>query len=129
MSEHQPSDTSKQGESMSEHQPSDTSKISRRQAMKMAGVAAAVMPLATLLTGRAAWAQEKLSMDDPMAKALQYHDDASKVDPSIRGGTDRFCHNCIQYTGDPKGATGPCNIFPGKLVSSKGWCMSWVKKG
>ena len=118
---------------MSEQESPDTSKnvskISRRQAMKMAAATAVAVPLSTLLAGRAAWAQEKLSMDDPMAKALQYHEDASKVDPATRGGTDRFCHNCIQYTGDAKAATGPCNIFPGKAVSSKGWCMSWVKKG
>ncbi|WP_415233103.1 high-potential iron-sulfur protein [Rheinheimera aquimaris] len=22
----------------------------------------------------------------------------------------------------------PCGIFPGKLVSSEGWCAAWAKK-
>jgi hypothetical protein len=40
----------------------------------------------------------------------------------------QVCTNCIQYTGKPGSAEGPCNLFPGKLVKGPGWCKVWVAK-
>ena len=98
----------------------------RRAFVKLLGTAAVALPFIGVFKN--ARAQEKLSLSDPMAQSLKYVEDATKVDSATRGGDDRFCHNCMQYTGDPKADFGPCNIFGGKLVASKGWCMSWVKK-
>jgi hypothetical protein len=101
-------------------------RIGRRTFVKVLGTAAVALPFMGFFKN--ARAAEKVSPNDPMAQSLKYVEDASKADPSVRGGNDRFCHNCMQYTGDPNAEYGPCNIFGGKLVSSKGWCMSWVKK-
>lgn len=70
----------------------------------------------------------KLATTDPAAAAVGYVEDATKTD------TKRFstyqpgqnCANCelimLQY-----GFWRPCRLFPGKLVSAKGWCNAWVK--
>jgi len=76
----------------------------------------------------AARAEERLTEADPMAQALGYKDDASKVDKSkttyVAGSA---CGNCSLFQGKPGEATGDCPIFH-KLVSAKGWCNSYVKK-
>ena len=71
-----------------------------------------------------------LDEKDPQAVALGYVDDASRVDTSkhknyVAGST---CAGCMLYQSKPGDAAGPCGIFPGKLVSAKGWCSSWIKK-
>lgn len=68
--------------------------------------------------------------NDALAVALGYVADASRVDASkhknyVAGST---CAGCMLYLGKPEDAAGPCGIFPGKHVSAKGWCASWVKK-
>ncbi len=72
-----------------------------------------------------------LSEADPAAAALGYKADASKVDakkyPAI--ATGRQCAGCQLYAGKPSDAAGPCSVFGGKLVSAKGWCVAWAKKG
>lgn len=68
-----------------------------------------------------------LSADDPTAKALQYSEDAESVTSSARkAGAD--CANCNFYQGEPGAAYGPCQLFPGKSVHAKGWCLSHVAK-
>ena len=63
---------------------------------------------------------------DPTAKALGYVEDASKTtNPKHKPGDD--CANCQFYSGGPTGY-GPCALFPGKSVSSKGWCVSHSPK-
>ena len=104
--------------------------ISRR---KFIGTAAVAIPVTAILGSRGALAQDKampkLDVNDPVAKALMYVPDASKVDktkaPNYKPGQD--CANCVQLqagTGDYR----PCNAFPGKLVSVKGWCSAWAAK-
>jgi hypothetical protein len=71
--------------------------------------------------------------DDPVAKALGYVHDATKVDTAKfpkragAGGATQFCNNCLQFaaTGD---GWGTCTILPGKRVAAAGWCNVWVKK-
>lgn len=36
---------------------------------------------------------------------------------------------CALYQGKAGDAAGNCPLFAGKMVSSKGWCSAWVKKG
>jgi hypothetical protein len=95
------------------------------------GAAAVAVPVATILAGRSASAQAKpkLDVNDPVAKALMYVEDATKVDkskaPNFKPGQD--CANCLQIQGD-SGEWRGCNAFPGKLVAAKGWCSAWVAK-
>ncbi len=67
-----------------------------------------------------------LSPDDPTAKALGYVEDASKT-PNPKRTADAVCANCQFYSGGPTGY-GPCQLFPGKAVNAKGWCVSHVNK-
>ena len=63
---------------------------------------------------------------DPTAKALGYVEDASKTtNAKHKAGDD--CTNCQFYSGGPSGR-GPCQLFPGKSVNAKGWCVSHTPK-
>jgi hypothetical protein len=63
---------------------------------------------------------------DPTAKALGYVEDASKTaDAKHKAGAD--CSNCQFYSGGATGR-GPCQLFPGKSVNAKGWCVSHTPK-
>ena len=68
---------------------------------------------------------------EPMAVALGYVKDTTKVDAKRfpKHKADQKCSNCALYSGKPGEASGPCGLFPGKLVAADGWCNSWVKKG
>jgi hypothetical protein len=95
--------------------------VTRRTLAKAALGAAALVPAARLLVGTAAFADAPaVDPSDPTAKALGY------VTKSAKPGS--MCSNCAQFQGKAGDATGPCTIFPGKSVSSGGWCMSWAKK-
>ncbi len=95
------------------------------------GAAAVAVPVAAVFASRsaAAQAQPKLDVNDPVAKALMYVEDAAKVDkakaPNFKPGQN--CANCVQIQGT-SGDWRPCNAFPGKLVAAKGWCSAWVAK-
>jgi hypothetical protein len=104
--------------------------VSRREALKqvvlLLGAAAAVRP------GQSVQAADLPHLDpsDPTAKALNYTDDAKKVDakaqPMYKPGS--LCSNCMQYQGKAGDAWGPCSIFAGKQVNANGWCQVYVKK-
>ena len=101
------------------------------------GHAAVAIPVAAILTSPGAAAQGQgqaqslphLDPNDPVAKALMYVEDAAKVDktkaPNFKAG--QTCANCVQLQAG-SGNWRPCNAFPGKLVSVKGWCSAWVAK-
>jgi hypothetical protein len=67
---------------------------------------------------------------DATALSLGYKHDATKVDktkfPKYAAGQE--CANCQLFQGKPGEAWGPCPIFPGKVVSAKGWCSAYIKK-
>ncbi len=71
-----------------------------------------------------------VSESDANAAPLGYKADATKVDkskyPTYAAG--QVCANCLLYQGKATDATGPCQVFAPKLVSSKGWCLSYTKK-
>lgn len=105
------------------------SKIARRQFLQLSAVAAAgclVRP------GSEARAQElpKLAEDDAMAGAMKYTHDASSVDAASRTNpaAEQTCANCALVQGEEGAEWRPCQIFPGKLVNSKGWCSVWAPK-
>ncbi|MEO7385830.1 MAG: high-potential iron-sulfur protein [Gammaproteobacteria bacterium] len=93
---------------------------------------AALLNAAVIGTASAQAALPLLDPSDPSAKALLYVDDAAKVDRknplAARFTPDQDCANCSQIQGKAGDAHRPCTIFPGKLVSAKGWCSVWAKK-
>ena len=112
----------------------------RRRFLKtflFAGASALVLPALQrkdmFLSALGAEKLEALSPTDPMAQALGYYEDASKVDtkkwPKKAGpdGKTQLCDNCMFYTSADK-KRGKCQIFANKTVAAKGWCNSWAKK-
>lgn len=114
------------------HQDHDTDDnvASRRHFLKFAAGTAAVAAVAgTGAFSSMAWAKglPALSESDPMAKALHYVESAAKSTNAKHNKGDD-CTNCAFYHGKPGDARGPCDIFPGKSVNAKGWCVSHQKK-
>ena len=66
-----------------------------------------------------------LTSDDPTAKALNYTEDSTKAPAPHQEG--QACANCNFYQGAATGY-GPCQLFAGKAVNSKGWCAGYAKK-
>ncbi|HEX7817350.1 high-potential iron-sulfur protein [Dyella sp.] len=101
---------------------------SRRRFLKAATGSA----VAVILTGGTLpkWARAAdlphVMPTDPTAKALGYVEDASKSGDSKHKAGDS-CSNCTFYSGAQAGY-GPCQLFPGKSVSAKGWCVSHSPK-
>lgn len=65
---------------------------------------------------------------DPTAQALGYKADGSQVDTARfpKHTPQQLCANCNFFQGT--GGTGPCQLFPGKSVSAKGWCSAYAAK-
>ncbi len=72
----------------------------------------------------------KLEESDPMANALGYKEDTTKVDAQKypQHKPDQKCEACALYTGKPGEATGPCTAFQNKIVNANGWCAAFAKK-
>ena len=76
-------------------------------------------------------AQPALLESHSQAKTLGYRDAASKVVgadfPKYAAG--QKCAGCQMFRAPQAAATtGPCAIFPGKLVAAEGWCDAFVQK-
>ena len=97
------------------------------------GQVAAAVPVASVLALGDARAdvQPHLGPDEPAAKALLYVPDAANVDKknplTAKFKPGQSCANCVQVSA-ASGDWRPCKIFPGKLVSAKGWCSVWAPK-
>lgn len=113
--------------------------LNRRSFVQIAAVSALGAALATPAFSATVAAPPKkvtapvlpnLELDNPTAKALGYVEDSTKVNaakyPNHKPG--QMCAGCSLMQGDAKNARNPCAIFPGKSVSSKGWCASFAKK-
>ena len=100
---------------------------SRRRFLKLAaGTTAAAVLVGGLPRFARAADLPALTDADPTAKALGYVEDANKTtNPKRKAGDD--CTNCMFYSGGPTGR-GPCQLFPGKSVNAKGWCVSHSPK-
>lgn len=105
----------------------EESNESRRRFLKIAaGTAAAAVVVGTLPRLARAADLPHVSESDPTAKALGYVEDASTTkDPKHKAGDT--CANCQFYSGGATGY-GPCQLFPGKSVAAKGWCVSHAAK-
>ncbi|HET7930612.1 MAG TPA: high-potential iron-sulfur protein [Rhodanobacteraceae bacterium] len=107
---------------MTEESPS-----SRRSFLKLAGGAAAAVTLLGALPRRVMAALPHLSAaTNATAKALHYVEDDTKAPAPHKPGQD--CAACVHYQGKPGDAYGPCAIFPGFDVHSKGWCAGFQAK-
>ena len=107
-----------------------TSRHARRRFLKLATAGMAAAPLGGVCLARLAQAQEKVEEDDELAQQLGYKQDASEVDPNEWPDYQEghVCANCQLYHGEEGAEWGPCDIFGGRLVHAKGWCMSWLEK-
>ena len=103
-----------------------TSGVSRRRFIQITVVGASM----ALLAGATGLAQAgelpHVGASDSTAQALGYVEDATTVKNSMYKAGSR-CANCQLYSGAPSGY-GPCQLFPGKAVNSKGWCSSYTPK-
>lgn len=73
----------------------------------------------------------KLEETDPVAIALGYKADTTKVDAAKypQHKPEQKCSGCMLVTpGSKEGEFIPCTAFQNKLVSANGWCMAFVKK-
>ena len=98
----------------------------RRRVVKLTAIGIAVTPFGGALLRQPAEAADMLSESDPQAVSLKYKADATKA--TDRKDATATCSSCNFYTGKAGDANGPCSVFGGKLVSAKGWCMTWAKK-
>ncbi len=108
-------------------------KMDRRGFLKM-GVTAGGSVLALSAIPIHLSAQDMVAESEPLAQAMGYVADASKVDttkfPKRAGeaGAKQFCHNCALYAGEADSESAPCSIFQNRLVAGAGWCNAWVAK-
>jgi hypothetical protein len=103
--------------------------LSRRKFLSGAVAGAALIPLVSL-DSRNARAAERVSPDDPTAKALGYVENAANADRKDKAGVpgdQQNCTNCSLYMGE--GEYAPCTLFQGREVAGAGWCSAWVPKG
>ncbi len=105
-------------------------KVARRTFLRSTIAAGAAIPLAGIPIVTLAQAA-KVTEDDPAASALGYKHDASTVDAAKfpQHTEDQQCKNCRLYSASDEEGWGNCGIFPGKLVTSEGWCSAWVSSG
>lgn len=72
----------------------------------------------------------KLEESDPVATALGYKEDTTKVDAQKypMHKAEQKCSTCALYTGKPGEPSGPCSVFANKIVTANGWCATFVLK-
>lgn len=107
------------------------SNLSRRTLVKAGLLAGVGVPLLGLPTHEAhAAALTPLDPSDPLAKAMSFTNDATKVNASANPTykPTQKCSNCAQYQGKDGDATAPCTIFAGHTVPAGGWCKVWAQK-
>lgn len=104
----------------------DQNHASRRHFLKIAtGTAAAAFAMGVARVTEA-FGLPHLTSNDPTAKALNYVEDASQSRSTLHK-PGNACAGCRFYMGGTNDY-GPCQLYPGKVVSSKGWCTSYTPK-
>lgn len=104
--------------------------LSRRKFLRGAVAGAALIPLVSL-DSRSARAAERVTPDDPTAKALGYVENAADADRKDKAGVpgdQQHCANCSLFMGDASSEYAPCTLFQGREVAASGWCSAWVPK-
>ena len=108
-----------------------TNEITRRDLITRAIAVGALVPAAGLLASNTQAAEATLlDSNDPVAKALGYTPDASKVDtkanPAFKPG--QMCGSCAQFQGKSGDTSATCAIFAGRSVPAGGWCGAWTQR-
>ena len=94
--------------------------INRRKFLTLTGTSIIGLTFGGTSLRAAAQEPDKLSLDDPSAKALKYvHETPDE---------GKRCSNCSYIQGDASAEWRPCPLFQNKLVNNNGWCAAWVKK-
>lgn len=104
-------------------------KLNRRSFVKFTAGALLAVPALANIRLVAANDAEKLTEDDPMAKALGYKESTATVDATKHANhkAEQNCLGCVLYQGnDPD--WGGCGAFPGKKVAGNGWCVAFSPK-
>jgi High potential iron-sulfur protein len=103
------------------------------QAPRRLFVLHAMTACAALAGSRFAAAQTASALvkeDDPVAVALGYVADATRIDskkqPVYVAGSS--CSSCALFQGKAGDASAACLIFSGKQVAAKAWCTGWSKR-
>jgi hypothetical protein len=89
----------------------------------------AVRIAARVLPGLAATSLSHLDESEEIAASLGYRNDSTQVDASKfpQHQTGQVCAACRYFQGNGD-EWGPCVIFAGKAVHSKGWCSAFAAK-
>ncbi len=97
---------------------------------KLAVTAGAPLALANSLCAQTPPPAAKLEETDPLAVALGYKEDTTKVDAAKypQHKAEQICSGCALYQGKPGEASGPCAAVGMKLVMAGGWCSAYAKK-
>ena len=103
---------------------STDTRCSRRRFLKLSAAGLAAMSAARIAQAQTA---QKVDENSEAAKALDYHNNASRVTNPKRK-KDEFCHNCQFFQGKSSDAWAPCLILGAKEVANKGWCTTWTVK-
>ena len=98
----------------------------RRRFLKLLGGAAAALTLLGELPRRAlAAALPHLTQENnKTAKELHYTEDATTAPAPHQSG--QMCMNCNFYHGHTGETYAPCDLYPGFVVHSKGWCAGYA---
>ncbi|GLQ94363.1 high-potential iron-sulfur protein [Dyella acidisoli] len=105
----------------------DHKNFSRRHFLKAAAsTTAAAFVISSVPRFAEAFSLPYVTLSDPTAKAMNYVEDASQSSNAMHK-SGNACANCQFYAGAATGY-GPCQLYPGKAVSSKGWCTSYTAK-
>lgn len=99
--------------------------MKRRHFVRLACMSG-LIPLIDLSPDKAFAASDgEVSVDEPLAKSLNYVLDAKEAKnlPKFKEGSD--CANCMFFK--PELNDG-CVLFGNRKVRKEGWCQSWVAK-
>lgn len=111
--------------------PQITEMDSRRKFLfKLAATAGAPALFASRALGQTPPPPVKLEETDPMAVALGYKMDTTKVDKTKypQHNPEQKCVGCALYQEKAGEPMSPCLTFQGKLVTPNGWCVTFAKK-
>lgn len=106
----------------------EESGFSRRRFLKLTGGAASAVALGGSFPRRARATElpHLTQSNNATAKALQYVEDNTQAAAPHKAG--QACSNCSFYHGGAGDEYGPCDLYPGFVVHSKGWCTGYAAK-
>jgi hypothetical protein len=84
---------------------------------------------AALAAAQANAAVKKIEENEPKALSLGYRNDTTQVDEKRfpKHKASEHCAACMAWLGKPSDAWAECDLMADRMVSSTGWCSSFVK--